>query len=174
MNTFILLSGTIVIIVLSWFISLKDKRYHGIARFFSFEAIFILFLKNYKAWFIDPLTLHQVLSWILLVASIYPVTSGFILLKKEGKPEKGFENTTVLIKTGVYKYIRHPLYCSLMLLGTGIMLKDPGVFQAACGIINIIALYFTARIEEKEMITRFGDQYVEYMKSAKMFIPLVA
>jgi len=83
------------------------------------------------------------------------------------------ENTTILIKSGIYHYIRHPLYCSLLLLGTGIMFKDPGNFQIVAGAVNIIALFFTAKIEEKEMLVRFGDQYVEYMKETKMFIPFI-
>lgn len=38
-------------------------------------------------------------------------------------------------------------------------------------LVVIIALFFTAKIEEKEMIERFGDQYADYMKETKMFIP---
>ncbi len=173
MNYFVLATGTIILLIISWFISLKDKRYHGIARFFSFESIFVLFLMNWKVWFHDLFSWNQIISWVFLLISIYPVVAGFLLFKRKGKSVDAMENTTVLIKTGIYHYIRHPLYCSLMLLGTGIMFKDPDNFQIVTGAINIIALIFTAGIEEKEMIKRFGDQYVEYMKETKMFIPYV-
>jgi protein-S-isoprenylcysteine O-methyltransferase Ste14 len=79
----------------------------------------------------------------------------------------------VVVKTGVYKYIRHPLYGSLILVGTGIMFKDPGKIQILLGIINIVALYLTSRIEEREMISKFGIEYTEYIKESKMFIPFV-
>ena len=46
-------------------------------------------------------------------------------------------------------------------------------FQLTLGLINTIAVYITARIEEKEMIAKFGDEYREYMKETKMFIPYV-
>lgn len=173
MNYTVLASGTIIIALLSWFISIKDGRYHGIPRFFAFESIFILLLLNYKVWFSDPLSWNQIISWILLFASIYPVTAGFLLLKREGKPEDALEETTTLIRSGIYRYIRHPLYCSLLLLGTGIMFKDLGTWQLAAGAVNAIAVYITAKVEEKEMIPRFGDEYTGYMKETKMFIPFI-
>ena len=96
-----------------------------------------------------------------------------MLLKKFGKPDTNFENTSVVVKKNLYKYIRHPLYLSLFLLGTGTILKAPGKYQAILGLVNLIAIYLTARIEEKEMITRFGKEYQDYMKETKMFIPYV-
>lgn len=173
MNIPVLITGTILIIVFSWFFSIREKRYHGIARFFAFESIFILAMINIKVWFHNPSTWYQIISWILLLGSIYPGIAGYLLLKRKGRSEKSFENTTELVKSGVYKYIRHPLYCSLLLLGTGIMFKYPGRYQIIFGVVNAIAIYFTARIEEKEMIARFGDQYREYMKSTRMFIPFI-
>jgi len=65
------------------------------------------------------------------------------------------------------------LYCSLLLLGTGVMLKDPGIFQIILGIINALAIFLTARIEEKEMVIKFGQNYKEYMHETKMFIPFI-
>jgi protein-S-isoprenylcysteine O-methyltransferase Ste14 len=173
MNYTILIICTIAIIIFSWIFSIRDKRYHGIARFFSFESITILLIMNLKLWFKDPFTWHQVISWILLIGSVYPGIAGFFLLRNRGKSEKSFENTTVLIKSGIYKFIRHPLYCSLLLLGTGIMFKNPGIAQVILGCVNLVAIYITARIEEKEMFTRFGESYNQYMGETKMFIPFI-
>jgi protein-S-isoprenylcysteine O-methyltransferase Ste14 len=174
MNIYAIAIGTVVIIIFSWFLSIKHKRYHGIARFFSFESIFILLAMNKEVWFDDPFSVRQMLSWILFILSIYLAIAGFILLKKVGKPSGGnFENTSALVRTGLYKYIRHPLYMSLLLLGTGEMLKDPGSVQITIGLINLVAVYITARIEEREMIARFGEEYRTYMKETKMFLPFV-
>jgi protein-S-isoprenylcysteine O-methyltransferase Ste14 len=174
MNIPVLIAGTIVIILFSWFFSIRHGRYHGIARFFSFESIFILLMLNIRVWFKDPFSVTQIFSWFFLFSSIYFGIAGFILLKSIGKPQDGnFENTSVLVKTGLYKYIRHPLYFSLLLLGTGIMLKYPDVFQLILGGTNLLAIYLTARIEENEMKVRFGDEYRQYMKESKMFIPFV-
>jgi len=176
MNTtqlIILCAGTVLLVFLSWHISLKDKRYHGIARFFAFECILILCLLNYPHWFRDPLSTKQLFSWFFLCLSIYPAVAGVVLLRSEGKPEDNLEKTVCLVTTGIYHYIRHPMYLSLLLLGLGIMLKRPGFWQLLLAGINIIALVITARMEEKEMQMRFGDDYSRYMKDTKMFIPFV-
>jgi protein-S-isoprenylcysteine O-methyltransferase Ste14 len=170
---YVALAGTIFIILFSWFLSIKYKRYHGIARFFAFESVFILVLLNYKAWFNNPFSPIQIVSWILLFLSIYVVLTGYWLLKRKGKPDINFENTSVLVKSGIYAWIRHPLYLSVFLLGTGVMLKNMGSYQIGLGIINIIAIYITARIEEKEMVAKFGNEYKAYMEETKMFIPYI-
>jgi protein-S-isoprenylcysteine O-methyltransferase Ste14 len=173
MNLTILISGTILIILFSWFLSIKHKRYHGIARFFSFESIFIIVLLNHNIWFIDPFSPVQIISWLLLLLSVYIAVTGFLLLKKIGKPDANFENTSVLVRKGLYRYIRHPLYLSLFLLGTGAMMKDTGLPQLILGLVNLLAVFITSKIEEKEMTVRFGKDYEEYIRETKMFIPYI-
>jgi protein-S-isoprenylcysteine O-methyltransferase Ste14 len=173
MNFIVLISGTLFIVLFSWFLSIKYKRYHGIARFFAFESVFILVMMNYRMWFFNPFSFLQVISWVVLSLSAYIVITGYLLLKRKGKPSVNFENTSVLVKSGIYGYIRHPLYCSIFLFGTGVMLKDPGPVQSVLGVINLIAVWITAKIEEREMLEKFGDEYRAYMKETKMFIPFI-
>ncbi len=59
------------------------------------------------------------------------------------------------------------------MLGTGIMLKNPGLPQLILGTLNLVAVFFTALIEEGEMKAKFGQAYRDYMKESKMFIPYV-
>ena len=173
MNPLVLITGTIIILVFSWLISVRQHRYHGIPRFFSFESIFILTSLNLKVWFENPLSPFQILSWLLLLGSVWTAIAGFVTLKKKGLPGTNFEETTQLVVSGIYRHIRHPLYLSLLLLGSGIMLKDPGPVQIITGMVNAIALFLTALVEEKEMIGKFGEEYEIYMKNSKMFIPFV-
>jgi len=157
----------------SWWVSLRQKRYHGIFRFLSFECIIVLVLLNYPMWFSDPLSAHQVISWLLLCGSLLVALFGFYQFYNYGKPSDQMEETTQLIKSGLYKYIRHPLYLSLILGGFGVMMKDPAWIQILLSGINLTALYFTARIEEKEMIKKFGMDYSGYISETKMFIPFI-
>lgn len=173
MDIVTLIIGTTAIVAFSWFYSVKHGRYHGIPRFFAFESIFILVLLNIHVWFRDPFSVKQIISWILLILSAYYGIAGFYLLRKHGKAGSNIEETTALVRTGVYSYIRHPLYFSLFLLGTGTMMKDPSAVQIILGIVNLAAIWFTARMEEKEMIAKFGDAYRKYMTETKMFIPFI-
>jgi len=173
MNIYSLITGTVAIILFSWFFSIKHRRYHAIPRFFSFESIFILVLLCTRVWFHNPFSWYQTISWIFLLISAYAGLAGFITLKVRGKPKGNFENTTFLVKSGIYSMIRHPLYLSLFCLGTGVMMKNPGVYEIILGAINAVAVFYTARIEEKEMIEKFGEPYREYIKETKMFLPYI-
>jgi len=165
------MSGTIFFILATWYISLRAKRYHGVYRFFAFECILAMVVLNYPYWFIYPFEPKQIISWCLLLASALIAGFGFYQFYRTGKPRDRMEETTRLITSGLFKYIRHPLYLSLMIGGFGVMLKDPGPIQIILSAINTIALYMTARTEEKEMQDRFGAAYYNYQKSTWMFIP---
>ena len=169
----ILIGLTLLLIWLSWWISIRGKRYHGIYRFFSFESIVLLVLLVYPDWFHNPASWHQLLSWVFLAGSIMVAVLGFVTFYKEGKPSDQLEQTTHLIETGMFAYIRHPLYLSLIMGGLGVMWKHPGYLEILLSCINITALYLTAKVEEKEMIVTFGDGYAEYMKRTRMFIPFI-
>jgi len=51
------------------------------------------------------------------------------------------------------------------------MAKNPGYLQIILAFINLIALILTARVEEQEMVRKFGKEYREYMKQTRMFFP---
>lgn len=156
-------------------------RSHGFYRFFSWECILWLFASNYRVWFENPFSINQVFSWILLIYSVYPVVAGVMQLKKYGKSIKSrdekmlyqFEKTSKLVDTGIYKYIRHPLYSSLIFLTWGIFLKNPTVFLCVFAFLSTAFLYLTAFFDEKECIQYFGDPYRDYVKRTKRFIPFL-
>jgi protein-S-isoprenylcysteine O-methyltransferase Ste14 len=161
--------------------SLFDISSHGFPRFFAFECIIWLFLSVYRVWFADPFSLAQIFSWLLLLLSIYMVAEGFFRLRKGRKPgikrvdDKlfSFEKTTAIVSDGIYKYIRHPLYASLLFLTWGIYLKQPSLALTLVALVSSVLIWFTAVRDEKECINYFGDSYREYMKSTRRFIPFI-
>ncbi len=162
--------------------TLKAFHSHGFFRFFAWEFIGALFLVNVDAWFLSPWSWHQLVSWFLLFSSLIPLVFGFLTLGPRGKPVQrrevepqllAFEKTTVLVTTGIYHYIRHPLYSSLLLLAWGIFFKAPTVIGLFLALVATIFLLATARADESECIRFFGSAYENYIKQTKMFIPFV-
>jgi protein-S-isoprenylcysteine O-methyltransferase Ste14 len=156
-------------------------RSHGFYRFFAWEFILVLVLFNVDAWFLSPFSMNQIISWISLTASAYLVLHGVYLLHGFGKPDRnrddktllGMEKTTALVQSGLYKYIRHPIYGSLLFLTWGVFFKDISWSAAAPAMLANAFLVATAKIEENENIRFFGSVYQEYMKHTKMFIPFL-
>jgi protein-S-isoprenylcysteine O-methyltransferase Ste14 len=162
--------------------SLRARGSHGFYRFFAWEAILALFLLNWDVWFVGLFSLHQLISWPLLLVSIFLVLHSVYLLRVVGKPDEsagsdvpqlGIEKTTTLVTVGAYKYIRHPLYSSLLFLCWGVFFKDPSWLGGLLASLATGFLVATAKVEEAEDIRHFGAAYKEYMKHTRMFIPFL-
>jgi protein-S-isoprenylcysteine O-methyltransferase Ste14 len=161
--------------------SLRHPRVHGFYRFFAWEAMTALFLLNVDDWFRDPLSVRQLASWTLLTLSLPLVICGLYLLRRAGKPAQeraepgllGWEKTTELITTGIFRYIRHPMYSSLLLLAWGIFLKALSWPGAGLVLTATLFLWLTARAEEVEDQRYFGSAYQDYMRRSWMFIPFL-
>lgn len=140
--------------------SLQNPYSHGFYRYFAFTGIAVLVLYNQPVWFEQPFSGLQCLSWLLLATSIILVVYGVGLLQRLGgrgirqsSPENlAFENTQHLVVDGLYRYIRHPMYTSLLLLAAGAFLKRVDPLTLVVVSLVMLALYMTAKVEEKENI----------------------
>ena len=158
--------------------SLKGFYSHGVYRLIGWVAAIALVLLNLDFWFIEPFAVHQILSWFLLLLSIVVVPYGVVSLRK-GRPSASrgddslisIERTTQLVEVGAYRYVRHPIYSSLLFGALGIFLKNISWLSALLTAIVILSAVLTAKTEERENIEYFGEAYRNYIKRTKMFIP---
>ena len=172
--------GSAVIVYVSR-ASLLAPRSHGFYRFFAWETILALTALNLERWFAHPFAWYQLISWFLLIVSLFLVIHSVRLLRQMGKqnaqrddsPMLAFEKTTAIVTAGAYRYIRHPLYSSLLFLAWGVAFKAPGWLTILLALIATLFLVATARAEEAEDIRFFGPAYQEYMKHTRMFIPFL-
>jgi protein-S-isoprenylcysteine O-methyltransferase Ste14 len=162
--------------------SLRIPLSHGFYRFFAWEFILILFFLNFDQWFRDPFSIRQLISRFLLLSSLVPLALGVRQLRTLGKPNPqrrgdvpliGIEKTTQLVTTGVFKYIRHPLYSSLFLLVWGVFFKNPSWTGVCLALAATAFLLATVKVEEEENIRYFGPAYQAYMRETKRFIPFL-
>ena len=153
--------------------ALRSVTTHGFYVFFAFESLLTLLFVNMGFWTVRVTSLYQIMSWIFLVASAFIAINGFYGLKKYGKPIDEWENTTVLIDRGIFRYMRHPLYSSLILLVIGIVLKHVTVVPLVIGCICIIFLVTASLVEERESLKKFGDAYTTYKRTTTRYVPFI-
>jgi protein-S-isoprenylcysteine O-methyltransferase Ste14 len=153
--------------------SLRHPGSHGYYRYYAWECIWGLFLINAHRWFVHPFDWYQIISWILLFTSLIPLFTGVILLRHAGKPTDALEATTQLVRSGIYRYIRHPLYASLLYLAWGVFFKSPSLPGGCIAVVASAFLFATARADERECLVKFGNEYASYIKQTKAFIPYV-
>jgi protein-S-isoprenylcysteine O-methyltransferase Ste14 len=80
--------------------------------------------------------------------------------------------THALVKTGVYRYVRHPMYSSFLLLALGQALLLSNWLADAAGLLAV-GLLLACRMfrEEKMMLDLFGEDYRLYMSATRRIVP---
>lgn len=78
----------------------------------------------------------------------------------------------ILVVTGLYRYVRNPMYVSilLILIGQGLLFASPGLFlYAACA--WFATHLFVCFYEEPTLRRTFGTQYTDYCAHVRRWIP---
>jgi len=87
------------------------------------------------------------------------------------RPEVNVNAT--LIKTGPYKYVRHPLYASIFIIVIPGIIEQLSVFNTIVFLVLGALLIFKIELEEKFLSAHFNEQYEEYKKTTWKLIPKV-
>lgn len=77
-----------------------------------------------------------------------------------------------LVDTGVYRYIRHPMYASFLLWGIAQALLLHNWIYGLFNIVSFLPMYLL-RVpqEEQMMLNAFGEKYRDYMSRTGRVIP---
>jgi protein-S-isoprenylcysteine O-methyltransferase Ste14 len=182
----VILKLVLFIVVSSWFLfiswkSLRNVHSHGFYRFFAWETILGLILININVWFFNPLSVLQIISWVFLIVSVVLLALSLYLIRAVGRPNSQhrgdtllqFENTSALVTSGIYHYIRHPMYGSLLFLAWGTFFKEISWYSILLVVVATLCLVATAKADEAECIQYFGVSYQKYMVRTKMFVPFL-
>ncbi|MBD5803842.1 hypothetical protein AZOA_32830 [Azoarcus sp. Aa7] len=153
---------------------LRNPGSHGFYRFFAWETILALTVLNR-----EPAG-DQLISETLLQLSLLPLVFGFIALRHQGKGDAarredsslyGWEKTTELITGGIFGLIRHPMYSALLALGWGMFFRAASWPAFALALFGSACVLLTALADERECIAYFGQDYIDYMRGTRRFIP---
>lgn len=81
----------------------------------------------------------------------------------------------VLVETGPYKYIRHPIYTAYVLnyIGGG-LLASSWVLLFLPAPLFMLMIYFRVGEEERTMVEIFGEPYEAYMRRTGRFLPKIS
>lgn len=75
-----------------------------------------------------------------------------------------------LIETGLYKYIRHPIYTGIVAAALGFSVYSGSGFRLIVTLLLLILFYFKSKYEEQKLIDVFSG-YKAYMKRTGRFLP---
>jgi protein-S-isoprenylcysteine O-methyltransferase Ste14 len=78
-----------------------------------------------------------------------------------------------LITTGIYRYVRHPIYSGLTFMGVGTVLVSQQLAVVAILLVALVIFVFRIKKEERLMMNVFSEEYQEYRKKVKAIIPFL-
>lgn len=119
-------------------------------------------------------------GWLLYPGAVLFLGASWLLwqshyhLEKNWTQTLGIQKEHQLVTTGIYKYIRHPMYAAHILWALAQILMLPNFIAGFSFMVVIIPHYLSRyKNEEQMMIQRFGDQYKEYMTQSGRIFPRI-
>ncbi|OQP63021.1 methyltransferase family protein [Niastella populi] len=101
---------------------------------------------------------------VVVIRKYFFSLSGISVFYKQQAP-------VVLEQGGLHRYVRHPLYFGTLLFIWALFLVFPYLNNLlACCVITLYTV-LGARLEEKKLVTQFGEQYVLYKQRVPMIFP---
>lgn len=99
---------------------------------------------------------------------LYKATRKFNVKAFIGLDEEGGEQ---LVISGIYRYVRHPLYTGLLLLLSALLLWSPDLGNLIFVLLTLAYLPVGIWLEERKLVHQFGNDYLMYSKGTPALLP---
>jgi len=114
----------------------------------------------------------RVIGGILILAGLIVGAIAFFQLGPGFTPFTQPKEEGRLVTQGIYHIVRHPLYCSTILLAFGWSLIWGTLWGVILSCILVFILDGKAKLEE-ELLTQKYPEYADYKRHVNKFIPFI-
>jgi protein-S-isoprenylcysteine O-methyltransferase Ste14 len=118
--------------------------------------------------FIGVLGLALLLAGIAIrwaaICTLGKYFTGRVLIKKDHR----------LVRSGLYKHLRHPAYTGALVAHLGLGMSFSNSFSISLSFAPyFVAAMYRMHVEEQALTEAFGEEYLEYSRETKRLIPKV-
>ena len=111
-------------------------------------------------------------SLLLLVSGLVIRWAAILTLGRFFSTSVSIHQEHRLVRTGLFRLIRHPSYSGLLLLFLGMGLSFGNWLSFAVIVVPFLAaLLYRIQVEESSLVDAFGQDYLEYCKATKRLLP---
>ncbi len=162
---------------------ISEKRFglgseHPLCDQIQLLLIFLFFL----VWGIDSISLFifnystiivEIISFPLLIlpAMLFFAVSFYLIARSHRVIFCGSNEHQKLIDSGVYSWVRHPMYLGILLFCLGFFFLMTSLLSLGIWIIFFIVYDKMATYEEKELIKILGNEYLSYQNRVSKWFP---
>jgi protein-S-isoprenylcysteine O-methyltransferase Ste14 len=108
----------------------------------------------------------RVIGWVIWGFSIIFGWLPIYQFRRKGGVEKGksYTQTTVVVETGLYAIVRHPQYLAGIFINVALMAITQHWLIILIGAVCAVLGYLDMVRADRNLIEKFGDDYVRYMQ----------
>ena len=153
----------------------------GYATIFNITSIVTFGLAFLSMWYWDwfyfltrPELIQPLLfisGVVLLIAGVAVTIAASRVISVSTVADMRTDRMPELITDGIYARVRHPLYLATLLLFVALMAIYPFaqviIFTTALCVYTVIGAF----LEERKLVTHYGQDYIEYKKQAGFLLP---
>ncbi len=111
---------------------------------------------------------------VLIIGGLGIRWASILQLGKSFTVDVAITDDAKLKTNGIYKRIRHPSYLGLLLVVTGFSVTMKSFYSFLAVVVPIfLAISYRISVEEKLLISEFGDNYINYKTKTKKIIPRI-
>lgn len=130
----------------------------------------------FALYFWNPLSLVMHQSKVIAYPAMVLVAIGLVMLllagnalRKNLSPYPSPRSNAKLIQTGIYKYLRHPIYTAILFATLGWALYSNSTFRFIIFVAIMILFEFKSRYEEQLLIQKFPNYLIYKTHTGKYF-----
>ncbi|MCH4824146.1 isoprenylcysteine carboxylmethyltransferase family protein [Gramella lutea] len=113
----------------------------------------------------------EVLALIIIVFGVIIFLVALLQLNRNLSPFPTPKSDSRLVKTGIYKYIRHPIYSGILITFLAYGIFTTSLFRILITFILYALFNLKSKYEEKQLRGRFPE-YASYQKKTGRFFPV--
>lgn len=106
---------------------------------------------------------HEISNWLIM--------GGMVLLVISWRYLHRAQQNHVIATSGPYSLVRHPQYIAFVTVLLGFLLQWPTLLTLVMFPVLLVMYARLARLEEKEVLEKFGDEYARYAAVTPRFLP---
>ena len=138
------------------------------------EVVGIGIMLQSRFWNVTAFSWRIVVAAVLFLLAAVLSWSATQALGKQLRFDAAIGVEHMLVQSGPYRWIRHPIYCSMLCLlwGIGAIAAPLWLFTAAT-VVFLTGTEIRVRIEDRLLAERFGEAFADYQRSTKAYVPLI-
>jgi protein-S-isoprenylcysteine O-methyltransferase Ste14 len=158
-----------------------DRKQEGLFILVALRLSALVVFVCMAAYLVNPASLSfsavSLPVWLRWIGVALGCLTGFLLFWTLQSLGKNLTDTVVtrkqhtLVTTGPYRWVRHPFYgCAALLVVATSLVTANALFLVTGGLVFLL-LVLRTRVEERNLLNRFGEDYRKYMDRTGRFFP---